>query len=112
MIHTYPVDALHPVSSVSALMDEVDIKTRCALDTHATARTLGCCGHTASSCFISGNFDTVGQLGHLLSTYRLMILFAFSLPSFAGGIAGITSALPLGFQGGFTSGCLGDLRCG
>ena len=62
-----------------------------------------------------------------------MTLSAFSLPSFAGGIAGVTSGLPLGFQGGFprcllsefritglllgfqrgiTSGSLGDLRSG
>jgi hypothetical protein len=62
-----------------------------------------------------------------------MVLSAFSLPSFAGGIAGVASRLPLGFhggfprcplsefrivrrllsfQGGFTSGSLGDLRSG
>ena len=29
-------------------------------------------------------------------------LFAFSLLSFAGGIAGVASGLPLGFEGGFT----------
>jgi hypothetical protein len=60
-------------------------------------------------------------------------LSAFSLPSFAGGIAGVASGLPLGFhsgfprcllgefriaglllsfQGSFTSGSLGDLRSG
>src|SRR5438477_4946363 len=60
-------------------------------------------------------------------------LSAFSLPSFAGGIAGVASGLPLGFQGGFpsdplsqfsiaglllgfqrglTSGSLGELRSG
>jgi hypothetical protein len=60
-----------------------------------------------------------------------MTLSAFSLPSFAGGITGVTSGLPLGFHGGFprcplsefcitgfllgfqrglTSGSLGDLR--
>jgi hypothetical protein len=64
---------------------------------------------------------------------RLMILSALSLPSFAGGIAGVASGLPLcfrggfprgplsvfrildlllGFQGGLTSGSLGDLRSG
>jgi hypothetical protein len=62
-----------------------------------------------------------------------MILSALSLPSFAGGIAGVASGLPLGFhggfphcplsefriaglllsfQGGFTSGSLGDSRSG
>ena len=67
------------------------------------------------------------------STYRLMTLSAFSLPNFAGGIAGVASGLPLGFQGGFpccllsefriaglllgfqrglTSGSLGELRSG
>jgi hypothetical protein len=30
-----------------------------------------------------------------------MILSAFSLPSFPGGIAGVASGLPFGFQGGF-----------
>ena len=60
-----------------------------------------------------------------------MILSAFSLSSFAGGIAGVASGLPFSFQGGFprcllsefciaglllgfqrglTSGSLGDLR--
>jgi hypothetical protein len=68
-----------------------------------------------------------------VSTYRLMTLPAFSLPSFAGGIAGVASGLPFGFQGGFprclfsefriaglllgsqrglTSSSLGDLRGG
>jgi hypothetical protein len=39
-----------------------------------------------------------------------MSLFAFSLPSFAGGIAGVTSGLPLGFQGGFPLGLLSEFR--
>jgi len=39
-----------------------------------------------------------------------MTLSAFSLPSFAGGIAGITSGLPLGFQGGFPCCLLGEFR--
>jgi hypothetical protein len=71
-------------------------------------------------------------VGHLLSAYRLITLSAFSLASFAGGIAGVASGLPLSFQGGFpscllsefciaglllgfqrgfTSRSLGDLRC-
>ena len=37
-----------------------------------------------------------------------MTLSAFSLPSFAGGIAGVTSGLPLGFQGGFPRCLLGE----
>jgi len=62
-----------------------------------------------------------------------MILSAFSLPSFTGGIPGVASSLPLSFQGGFprcplskfciaglslgfqrglTSGSLGGLRRG
>jgi hypothetical protein len=40
----------------------------------------------------------------------LMTLSAFSLPSFAGGIAGVASGLPLGFQGGFSRGPLSEFR--
>ena len=50
---------------------------------------------------ITGNFYAVGQVCHSRYTYRLMILPAFSLPSFAGGITGVASGLPLGFHGGF-----------
>jgi hypothetical protein len=39
-----------------------------------------------------------------------MTLSTFSLPSFAGGIAGVTSGLPLGFQGGFPCCLLGEFR--
>jgi hypothetical protein len=39
-----------------------------------------------------------------------MSLSAFSLPSFAGGIAGITSGLPLFFHGGFPRGALSEFR--
>ena len=39
-----------------------------------------------------------------------MTLSALSLPSFAGGIAGITSGLLLRFQGGFTSGLLSEFH--
>ena len=39
-----------------------------------------------------------------------MTLSAFSLASFAGGIAGVTSGLPLGFQGGFPRCLLGKFR--
>jgi hypothetical protein len=39
-----------------------------------------------------------------------MTLFAFSLPSFAGGIAGIASGLPLGFVGSFSRGPLSEFR--
>jgi hypothetical protein len=39
-----------------------------------------------------------------------MRLFAFSLPSFAGGIAGVTSGLSLGFQGGLARGLLGKFH--
>jgi hypothetical protein len=80
-----------------------------------------------------GATHAVGQVGHPLSTYRLVTLSSFSLLSFAGGIAGVTSGLSLGFHGGFsrcllsefriaglllgfqrglTSGSLGDLRSG
>jgi hypothetical protein len=59
---------------------------------------------------ISGdNFYAAGQVGHLLP-YRLMTLSAFSLPSFAGGIAGVASGLPLGFHGGFPRGPLNEFR--
>jgi hypothetical protein len=44
------------------------------------------------------------------ATYRLITLSAFSLPSFAGGIAGIASGLPLGFHGGFPRCLLGEFR--
>jgi hypothetical protein len=44
-----------------------------------------------------GDFYAVCQVGHLLSIYRLMTLSAFSLPSFACGIAGVASSLPIGF---------------
>src|SRR5271169_3067603 len=57
-----------------------------------------------------GDFDAVGQVGHSLSTYGLMMLSAFSLPSFAGGIAGVTSGLLLGFQGRFPRGLLSEFR--
>src|SRR6266550_9596667 len=39
-----------------------------------------------------------------------MTLSAFSLPSFAGGIAGVTSGLPLGFHGDFPRCLLGEFR--
>jgi hypothetical protein len=39
-----------------------------------------------------------------------MILSAFSLPSFAGGIAGVASGLPLGFHGGFPRCPLSEFR--
>ncbi len=39
-----------------------------------------------------------------------MTLSAFSLPSFAGGIAGVASGLPLGFHGGFPCGLLSEFR--
>ncbi len=39
-----------------------------------------------------------------------MTLSAFSLPSFAGGIAGVASDLPLGFHGGFPRGPLSEFR--
>jgi hypothetical protein len=39
-----------------------------------------------------------------------MTLFAFSLPSFAVGIAGVASGLPLGFVGGFPRGPLSEFR--
>ena len=45
---------------------------------------------------------TTRQLGPYLS--------AFSLPSFPGGIAGVASGLPLGFQGGFPRCLLGEFR--
>ena len=39
-----------------------------------------------------------------------MILSAFSLPSFAGGIACVASGLPFSFRGGFTRCLLGEFR--
>jgi hypothetical protein len=39
-----------------------------------------------------------------------MTLSAFSLPSFAGGIAGVASGLPLGFHGGFPRCLLSEFR--
>ena len=39
-----------------------------------------------------------------------MSLSAFSLPSFAGGIAGVASGLPLCFHGGFPRGPLSEFR--
>src|SRR5438874_12156873 len=48
--------------------------------------------------------------GFAPSTYRLMTLSAFSLPSFAGGIAGVASGLPLFFHGGFPRGPLSEFR--
>ena len=73
------------------------------------------------------------EVGQAPSSYRLVTLPAFSLSSFAGGVAGVASGLPLGVQGGFprcplsefsiaglllgfqcslTSGSLGGLRSG
>jgi hypothetical protein len=37
-------------------------------------------------------------------------LSAFSLPSFAGGVAGVAGDLPLGFHGGFPRCLLGEFR--
>ena len=39
-----------------------------------------------------------------------MILSAFSLSSFAGGITGVASGLPFGFQGGLPRGLLSKFR--
>ena len=50
---------------------------------------------------IAGDLDTVGQVGHPLSSYGLVTLSALSLASLAGGIAGIASSLPLGFKDRF-----------
>src|SRR5271169_1016910 len=41
---------------------------------------------------------------------RLVTLSAFSLLSFAGRIAGVTSRLPLGFHGGFPRGPFSEFR--
>src|ERR1700674_249367 len=59
---------------------------------------------------ITGDFYAVGQVGHPLSTDRLMTLSAFSLASFGGGIAGVASGLPVGFQGGFPRCPLSEFR--
>ena len=58
---------------------------------------------------ITGDPYAVGHVG-LCSPYRLITLSAFSLPSFASGIAGVTSSLPLGFQGGFPCCLLSEFR--
>ena len=42
-----------------------------------------------------------GGSGYSPVPLSLIALSAFSLPSFAGGITGVASGLPLGFQGGF-----------
>jgi hypothetical protein len=52
---------------------------------------------------------TASRLGFSPST-RLMTLFSFSLASFAGGIAGVASGLPLGFVGSFSRGPLSEFR--
>src|SRR6516162_4704483 len=67
-----------------------------------------CC--RGCSRLITGDFYAVGQVGHLLSAYRLMTLFALSPTSFAGGIAGVASGLPLSFQGGFPCCLLSEFR--
>ena len=46
----------------------------------------------------------------LESSHQFIVLSAFSLPSFPGGIAGVASGLPLGFVGGFPRGPLSELR--
>src|SRR6266404_5304658 len=58
---------------------------------------------------VSGEI-VVRVTGFAPSTYRLMTLSAFSLPSFAGGTAGVASGLPLGFQGGFARCLLSEFR--
>jgi hypothetical protein len=63
-------------------------------------------GFSSSGLLIS---VTASRLG-LGPSARLMTLFAFSLPSFAGGIPGVASGLPLSFQGGFPRGLLGEFR--
>jgi hypothetical protein len=57
--------------------------------------------------FITGSPYAAGHVG-LCSPYRLITLSAFSFPSFASGIAGVASGLPLGVQGGFPRGLLGE----
>jgi hypothetical protein len=59
---------------------------------------------------MTADFYAVDQVGDALATYRLITLSALSLPSFAGGIAGVTSGLPLDFQGGFPRCLLSELR--
>ena len=69
-------------------------------------------GSASSVGFSSNKFlvsVTASRLGFSPST-RLMTLFAFSLPSFAGGIAGVASGLPLGFVGSFPRGPLSEFR--
>jgi hypothetical protein len=69
-------------------------------------------GFASSVGFSSNEFltsITASRLGFGPST-RLMTLFAFSLPSFAGGIAVVPSGLPLGFHGGFPRGPLSEFR--
>jgi hypothetical protein len=50
----------------------------------------------------------IQQVRHRPRGALLMTLSAFSLPSFAGGIAGVASGLPLGFQRGFARGPLSE----
>ena len=68
---------------------------------------------SASSVGFSSNWFLISVTASRLGfgpSIRLMTLFAFSLPSFAGGIAGVASGLTLGFQGGFPRGLLGEFR--
>jgi hypothetical protein len=58
---------------------------------------------------VSGEI-VVRVTGFAPSTYRLMTLSAFSLPSFASGIAGVASGLPLFFHGGFPRGPLSEFH--
>jgi hypothetical protein len=51
-----------------------------------------------------------GGSGYPPVQLSLIALSAFSLPSFAGGIAGVASGLPLGFQGGFPRYLLSEFR--
>jgi len=48
------------------------------------------------------------EVGQAPSSYRLVTLPAFSLSSFAGGVAGIASSLLLGFHNGLPLGALGE----
>jgi hypothetical protein len=55
-----------------------------------------------------GDLYAVGEVGQAPSSYRLVTLPAFSLSSFAGGVAGIASSLLLGLHNGLPLGSLGE----
>ena len=52
--------------------------------------------------------NAMSEIIRCMVPIQFMILSAFSLSSFAGGIAGVASGLPFSFQGGFPRCLLGE----